>query len=195
MRFAKMRLAALLSHDPGVDEPHLSSAQVLHMATQNGARATMFGDRIGTLAAGKRTDAVLLDVDRIATPQLDPRVDIVDALVYRARGLHVDTVIVDGQVLMRDRVLTTIDKASVLNQLADALNQPRSKAEQEWADLAEAITPPRSRLLRRLAARNRRTVLDPQSHRVARGAFASTFTRCPTTHLSASAAPRAGHIR
>lgn len=137
----EMRLAAMLSHDPGVDEPSLSSGQLLHMATQNGARATMFGERIGTLAAGKRADAVLIDLARIATPHLDPSVDLVDNLLYRARALDVDTVVVDGQVLMRDRVLTAIDKASVLDQLSDALAQPRSESEQEWADLAQATTP------------------------------------------------------
>jgi cytosine/adenosine deaminase-related metal-dependent hydrolase len=137
----EMRLAAVLSHDPGVDEPQLTSAQVLHMATQNGARITMFGDRIGALATGKRADTILIDLDRITTPYLDPTVDIVDALIYRARGVDVDTTIVDGQVLMRDGALTTIDKPDVLNQLADALNQPRSEAEQEWADIVQEVTP------------------------------------------------------
>ncbi len=137
----EMRLAAVLSNDPGVDEPHLTSAQLLHMATQNGARITTFGDRIGALATGKRADVILIDLNRIATPYLDPSVDIVDALLYRARGVDVDTVIVDGQVLMRNRILTTIDKTDVLNQLADTLRQPRSEAEQEWVDLVQAITP------------------------------------------------------
>lgn len=137
----EMRLAAVLSNDPGVDEPHLTSAQLLHMATQNGARITTFGDRIGTLATGKRADVILIDLNRITTPYLDPSVDIVDALLYRARGVDVDTVIVDGQVLMRNRILTTIDKTDVLNQLADTLRQPRSEAEQEWVGLVQAITP------------------------------------------------------
>ena len=63
-----------------------TSYQVLQMATVNGAYASWFGDRIGTLEPGKRADMALLDLRNIEQPYLDPEVSVVDALVHRGRG-------------------------------------------------------------------------------------------------------------
>ena len=120
----EMRLAQKIHREPGVGTRSPSSHRILDMATRNGAKATFFGDETGTLEAGKRADMVLLNLERISEPYLDPGTNIVDALVYRGRGSDVDTVIVDGEVLLRGGAHTTIDRADVAAQLRESLAGP-----------------------------------------------------------------------
>ena len=94
---------------PGVENVPPTSYQVFQMATEHGAYASWFGDRVGTLEPGKCADIVLLDLRNIEEPYLDPEVSVVDAVVHRGRSIDVDTVLVDGEVVMRDRKLTKID--------------------------------------------------------------------------------------
>ena len=84
------------------------------MTTVNGAKVTFSDKQVGTLEPGKRADIVLIDTKRINEPYLNPDTDIVDALVYRGKALDVDTVIVDGEVLLRDKVFERFDKADVI---------------------------------------------------------------------------------
>ena len=65
------------------------------MAAVNGAYASWSGDRIGTLEPGKRADMMLLNLQNIEEPYLDPEVSVVDAVVHRGRSVDVDTVMVE----------------------------------------------------------------------------------------------------
>jgi 5-methylthioadenosine/S-adenosylhomocysteine deaminase len=119
--FTEMRTAALLqklAHGPEV----LPARQVLRMATIDGARALGLSDEIGSVEAGKRADIVVVDLDRLhSSPQLE---DIVSALVYSAQAADVRSSIIDGQVVMRDGELLTVDEKSVIadaNREAGAL--------------------------------------------------------------------------
>lgn len=101
--FQEMRLLALLQQAVSGDPAVIPPAQVLEMATIGGARSIGAADRIGSLEVGKRADVVLLDLGGVrTTPMHDP----VTTLVFQAGGAEVDTVVADGRVLMRDRVLT-----------------------------------------------------------------------------------------
>ena len=111
------------------------------MATVNGAYASWFGDRIGILEPGKRADIVLLNLQNIEEPYLDPEVSIVDAVVHRGRNIDVDTVMVDGEVLMQDRRLTRIDKESLFKELKMALDRPLSSEELDRRELGRLIEP------------------------------------------------------
>ena len=113
----EMRLVQKLHRVPGMGTPSPTSHQVLQMATANGAQATLFADRIGSLEIGKRADIVLINLTHITEPYLDPNTNIVDAILYRGRGLDVDTVIVDGEVLMRNRNFTKVDQAAITAEL------------------------------------------------------------------------------
>ncbi|MDA1010484.1 MAG: amidohydrolase family protein [Chloroflexi bacterium] len=121
--FQEMRLAQKIHRVPGVLSPVPTSHQVLQMATMGGAKALKMADRVGSLEAGKRADLILVDMDRMLTPYLDPRTNIVDAVLHRARGVDVQTVLIDGEVVMRDRVLTKVDKRAVLQEIADVLGK------------------------------------------------------------------------
>jgi len=82
----------------------------LRMATRNGALAMGFAES-GVLAAGMTADLMLVDMDR---PHLRPRHDLIANLVHAARGADVTHVLVDGQWLMRDRQLLTLDEERIL---------------------------------------------------------------------------------
>jgi len=95
----------------------LTAEDALEMATIEGARAIGQTDQIGSLEPGKRADVVLVDLARAHTwPVADP----VSNLVYAANGADVDTVIVDGRVLLRGGELVHIDEAAILDEAAAA---------------------------------------------------------------------------
>jgi cytosine/adenosine deaminase-related metal-dependent hydrolase len=136
-----MRMVLKLHRVPGIENTPPTAYQVLQMATVNGAYASMFGDRIGTLEPGKRADMILLDLRNIEEPFLDPEVPLVDAVVHRGRSIDVDTVIVDGEVVMKDRQLTKIDKAGLFKELKEALDRPLTSQETERRELSWLVEP------------------------------------------------------
>ena len=139
--FQEMRLVLKLHRVPGIDLEPPTSYQVLEMATVNGAYTSWFGDRIGTLEPGKRADMVLMDLRNIEEPYLDPRVSVVDALVHRGRGIDVDTVLVDGEVVLRERHPTKVDKQALFREIKAALDRPLSGREVERRELAGLVEP------------------------------------------------------
>ena len=139
--FQEMRLVLKLHRVPGVDNIPPTAYQVFQMATVNGAYASWFGDRIGTLEPGKRADMVLLNLQNIEEPYLDPQVSIVDAVVHRGRSTDVDTVMVDGEVVMRDRHLTRINKEDLFKDLKESLDRPLSAQEVDRRELRRLIEP------------------------------------------------------
>ena len=136
-----MRLVLKLHRVPGIELSPPTAYQVLQMATVNGAYASWFGDRIGTLEPGKRADMVLLDLRNIEEPYLDPEVSLVDAVIHRGRNVDVETVIVDGEVIMRDRQLTRVDKAALFKELKQALDRPLQPEELERRELSQLLEP------------------------------------------------------
>lgn len=108
--FTEMRTAALLQkalHGPEV----LTANRVLRMATFDGAKAMGLDGEIGSLEAGKRADVTIV---RLGGLHATPAADIVSALVYSAEASDVDSVIIDGQLVMRDGKLLTIDENATI---------------------------------------------------------------------------------
>ena len=137
----EMRLVQKIHRLPGVDSPSPTAHQILHMATVNGAKATLFDSQVGTLEPGKRADAVLVDLNSITEPYLHPDTDMVDALVYRGRASDVDTVIVDGEVLMRDGRITKVDKEAVWAELKKHMSRPMAQHEIDRGNLGRDLLP------------------------------------------------------
>ncbi len=115
--FREMRLAALLQRGSRLDPRALTSWDVLRMATVNGARALGLADEIGTLEAGKRADLILVDLRK---PHLSTHRDPVPALVFSATGDDVDTVIIEGRVIVRARRVMTMDAEEVVERASRA---------------------------------------------------------------------------
>ena len=108
--FTEMRTAALLQkvlHGPEV----LPANRALRMATIDGAKAMGLDAEVGSLEAGKKADLAVVRLSRLhATPARD----VVSALVYSSEADDVDTVVIDGRLVMRERKLLTIDEAETI---------------------------------------------------------------------------------
>ncbi|MDR3121820.1 MAG: amidohydrolase [Clostridiales bacterium] len=104
--FREMRLAALLHKGISGEPTAVTAAEAFRMATRNGAEALGFSET-GGIEPGKKADLAILSLDK---PHLTPIYDHLSALVYAARASDVETVIVDGKVLMENGALTTIDE-------------------------------------------------------------------------------------
>jgi 5-methylthioadenosine/S-adenosylhomocysteine deaminase len=83
----------------------------LKMATINGAKALLWDKEIGSIEIGKKADIVLMDMDK---PHLYPLHNIVSSLAYSAQGSDVDTVIVDGNIIMENREMKTLDVEKII---------------------------------------------------------------------------------
>ncbi|MGH4030739.1 amidohydrolase [Actinomycetota bacterium Odt1-20B] len=110
-----VRLAALV-HKAGGDPTAVGAEQAVRMATIESARALGLEASLGSLEAGKRADLIVLDLDR---PHLAPRHDPYATLAYSAAAADVRDTVVDGRVLMRDRVLTTVDERQAVRALQE----------------------------------------------------------------------------
>ena len=111
--FSEMNVASLVYKGATEQAQCVSAADVLRMATLNGAKAIGREGELGVLAEGALADVILVNLNE---PQFMPANNIVSGLVYSAKGSEVDTVIVDGTVLMENRKLTTIDEAKVFEE-------------------------------------------------------------------------------
>ena len=111
--FTEMRTAALLQkvlHGPEA----LTAQRTLRMATIDGARALGLEDEIGSLEAGKRADILILNLDCLHSA---PRpAEIVSAIVYSSQATDVQSVIIDGQLILQDRKLLTIDERQTIDE-------------------------------------------------------------------------------
>jgi 5-methylthioadenosine/S-adenosylhomocysteine deaminase len=108
--FTEMRTAALLQkalHGPEVLPAH----RVLRMATREGARAMGLDAELGSIEIGKRADLALV---RLHGLHSTPVSDVISALVYSAEAEDVHTVIIDGQVMMQERNLITLDEREII---------------------------------------------------------------------------------
>ena len=137
----EMRLAAKLHREPSIAAPAISSHQVLKMATINAAKPTFFHQSIGALEKGKRADIVLMDLSAIEEPYLDSRIDIVDALLYRGKARQVDTVLIDGEVVLRDGQFTKLDKQAVMQEFKEQFARPAADSTLEGRKLLQELLP------------------------------------------------------
>jgi 5-methylthioadenosine/S-adenosylhomocysteine deaminase len=114
--FQVMRGACQLQRIHRLDAQALSSGQVLTMATRNGARAVGLGHELGSIEVGKRADLVTIDLERVhLRPFLRGRHDnLAGLLTWCARGSDVDTVLVDGQVVVERGQLTTMREKDII---------------------------------------------------------------------------------
>lgn len=107
--FRELNLVTLLHKGLRGDPTELPASQGLRMATENGARALGW-EKLGRIEAGWTADLAVLDLDRV---NLRPWNDLLSALAYAANGSEVESVMVEGKFLMKDREFLTIDRERV----------------------------------------------------------------------------------
>ena len=110
--FEEMRCGLLLQKVAHQDPTVLGARDAFRFATETGARACRID--AGTLDEGKLADIVLVDLSAPHIFRLTD--DIVPSLVYCAKGTDVETVLVNGRIVMRDRVIETVDERAVLEE-------------------------------------------------------------------------------
>ncbi|MDG7037191.1 MAG: amidohydrolase [Nitrososphaerota archaeon] len=89
----------------------ISPMKALEIATLGGARALGMENMIGSIEVGKKADLILIDMDK---PHLKPLHDVAKALVFHASAADVDTVIINGKIIMENRNLITINIGKLL---------------------------------------------------------------------------------
>ena len=125
--FEAMRTASLLHKLQSGDPRVVSAREALSMATIGGARALGMEKQIGSLEPGKRADLIVVSMRGARqTPLYEP----MSHLVYVTRGDDVQTTIVNGKVLMRDRKVLTLDEASVIKDAQGWAGKVRAAVQQ-----------------------------------------------------------------
>lgn len=105
--FGEARLAALLAKVSCLNPGVLPARLVLKMATLHGARALGLDTEIGSIEKGKKADIILANFRKL---HLTPMYAVMSHLVYCCRGSDVDTVIIDGKVVMKNRRLKFVEE-------------------------------------------------------------------------------------
>lgn len=106
-------LAAKLAKISKMDPLALNAKSAVEMATIDGARAIHMEKEIGSLEAGKKADLIIISLNE---PNAVPMYDIYAQIAYSLKGSDVETVIIGGKVVMRDRHLITVDEPKVLEK-------------------------------------------------------------------------------
>ncbi len=116
---SEMNFAALLQKGISGDASAFSAAEALKAATENGASALSLNT--GIIKEGCLADAALINID---TPWFTPNTNLLASLCYSASGRDVDTLIVDGKILMEKRRLKTLDEEEIIyncNKISERL--------------------------------------------------------------------------
>ncbi len=119
------RLAAFLHKLANDDPTVIPAGQALAMATLGGAKAMGMDSEIGSLEPGKKADIVLLDMNK---PHMYPKHDLTSHIIYSASASDVTTVIINGESVMEDGVLTGIDEQEVLRKAEEKAKALVAKA-------------------------------------------------------------------
>jgi 5-methylthioadenosine/S-adenosylhomocysteine deaminase len=117
--FREMSNCALLNNVFSVD-PWLRQENVLRMATINGAKTLGIESEIGSIERGKRADIILVDMNK---PHLHPLNNVIGLIVFAVTGQDVDTVIIDGKIIMERRRVHEIDEAKIIDEAEKAFHE------------------------------------------------------------------------
>ncbi|MEM3153225.1 MAG: amidohydrolase [Candidatus Bathyarchaeia archaeon] len=117
--FEVMKVAAILHKGVSGNPTVMSAQQVLKMATLDGARALCWENEIGSIEVGKKADLAIINFDK---PHLCPLYNEFSHLVYTAKSADVETVIINGKIVMENRRLTTLNIEKVMEMVEKAKN-------------------------------------------------------------------------
>lgn len=111
-----LNLSAMVFKDMRYDAFAMTAERAIEMATINGAKAMGLEKEIGSLEKGKKADLIILDMRR---PEWVPLHNEIQNLVYSATGDSVETVIIDGKIVVENRTVQTIDESEVLAKVQE----------------------------------------------------------------------------
>lgn len=111
--FREMDICAKIQKQPSLDPVAVPAGDILNMATGGGASLLGADKNIGTLEPGKKADIILINLE---SPHLQP-MHGTDLLVYAADGADVQTVLINGRMVMRDRSILSFDLEETMHQV------------------------------------------------------------------------------
>jgi 5-methylthioadenosine/S-adenosylhomocysteine deaminase len=129
--FQAMKMFCLLAAVTDPNPTGVRAADAIKAATLGGAQAMNLEGKIGALRAGMKADLVVIDLDDVAWQPLN---SVARQLVFSEAGRGVETTIVDGEIVMFERRITTIDEAALREELASLMPAFR----RDFAKVAEA---------------------------------------------------------
>ena len=137
--FEAMRFAALVGKVRFPHEPArwIGAQTAWDLATQGSARVLGMADMLGAVAPGYKADLVLLRTDSVF---LRPMNNLLNALVYAETGADVDTVLVDGRIVVEHGEVRTVNEVRLRAQAQEAADRLRTRNQAAWT-LAEQLTP------------------------------------------------------
>lgn len=112
----EMSTAAKLHKVARLDPTVMDAKTVVRMATIEGAKALGMGSIAGSLEVGKKADIIIINLNK---PHLTPLYNEYSHLVYAASGADVDTVIINGKVVMENRRLLTLDETEIMQKVRE----------------------------------------------------------------------------
>ena len=136
------RTIGLLEKTAAEDPRQLPAWQTLRLATVCGATALGLGSSVGSIAVGNRADLVLLDRQTASlTPTVDtPLHTVVPNLVYSAGSRAVDTVLIDGSVVVEDGSVVGVDEAAVIEQANERAAALFAAGAERWEAAGSALS-------------------------------------------------------
>ncbi len=123
--FKDMYLMAMLHKGKLKNPTTITPKQVFKMATINGAKALGIDDITGSIAVGKKADIIMIDK---TSASLYPLNDIYSALVYSATGNEVMNVIINGEIVMENRKVMTVDEDEIRQKMNNIASYKNFKA-------------------------------------------------------------------
>lgn len=114
--FALMKNCGLSHKVNQLDAQVMTAEQILEMATIGGAGAVGMESEIGSLEVGKKADIIIIDMN---SPNLTPTLRPITNLVYAGQPYNVETSIVNGKIVMENRVVKTLNEQEILNEAED----------------------------------------------------------------------------
>ncbi|MBN2569532.1 MAG: amidohydrolase family protein [Deltaproteobacteria bacterium] len=141
----ELRLIHRLHRVSGFDltgTPALNAFDVLKMGTVNGARVCGFEGELGALKPGMKADAILVDLQEIEEdPWISDDLNIAEVFVHRAKGTHVNTAIVGGQVIMEDRKFLSVDVDALYKEVREQAKKGIGPEQKKFAETLQKIKP------------------------------------------------------
>ena len=118
--FQSMDITAKLHKVHDMDSTAANARTILQMATREGARAIGMETEIGSLEAGKKADLIIIDINK---PHLVPMYHPVSHAVYSAKGSDVRTVIINGRLVVENRVPVHLNTAEIIQRANSVASQ------------------------------------------------------------------------
>ncbi|NLY09961.1 MAG: amidohydrolase [Tissierellia bacterium] len=127
----EVHLASILNKAVDKDPTSVRAYEALKMATVNGAKAMNQIDDLGTLEVGKKADIILIDIDVL---HMRPHHRLISSLAYCAQGSDVNTVIIDGEIVLRNHQFVNVDEREVIDNVEKRTRKLLERAGLEYRE-------------------------------------------------------------